>query len=280
MTNPTVTLPSGLRLPVLGQGTWHMGERKAERAREIAALQLGLDLGMTLIDTAEMYGDGGAEEVVGAAIKGRREQTFLVSKVTPHNASLRGTIAACERSLERLGVEQIDLYLLHWRGSHPLAETVAAFEKLQATAKIRDWGVSNFDTDDMEKFAAVKGGGQCASNQVLYNLGERGIEWDLLPWCRERRMAVMAYCPVDQGGRLLGSAALKQVAERHGATTAQIALAWLVRQQGVIAIPKAVSAVHIRANRAALDLVLTAADLAELDRAFPPPKRKMPLAMT
>jgi diketogulonate reductase-like aldo/keto reductase len=277
---PIVTLPSGQQVPALGQGTWHLGERKSERAREIAALQLGLDLGMTLIDTAEMYGDGGAEEVVSAAIKRRREQTFIVSKVYPHNASLRGTIAACERSLSRLAIEQIDLYLLHWRGSHPLADTVRAFEQLQAAGKIRDWGVSNLDTRDMDELAAIQGGGQCASNQVLYNMAERGIEWDLLPWCRERRMPVMAYCPVDQGGRLLRSTALQQVAERHGATTAQIALAWLVRQEGVIAIPKAVSAVHIRANRAALDLVLTAADLADLDRAFPPPTRKMSLAMT
>lgn len=277
---PTVTLPSGQQVPALGQGTWHMGERKSERAREVAALQVGLDLGMTLIDTAEMYGDGGAEEVVGAAIKGRREQTFIVSKVYPHNASLRGTIAACERSLSRLAVEQIDLYLLHWRGSHPLADTVRAFEQLQAAGKIRDWGVSNFDSDDMDELAAVGGGRRCASNQVLYNLTQRGIEWDLLPWCRERQMPVMAYCPVDQGGRLLRSAALQQVAERHGATTAQIALAWLIRRERVIAIPKAVSAVHIRANRAALDLVLTAADLADLDRAFPPPTRKMSLAMT
>jgi diketogulonate reductase-like aldo/keto reductase len=280
MSIPTVTLPSARQAPALGQGTWHMGERKTERAREIAALQIGLDLGMTLIDTAEMYGEGGAEEVVGAAIKGRREQTFIVSKVHPRNASLRGTVTACERSLARMGIEQIDLYLLHWRGAHPLADTVRAFEQLQASAKIRDWGVSNFDTDDMDELAAIQGGGQCASDQVLYNLAERGIEWDLLPWCRERRMPVMAYCPVDQGGRMLRSVALQQVAERHSATPAQIALAWLVRQQGVIAIPKAVSEAHIRANRAALDLVLALADMAELDRAFPPPKRKMPLAMT
>jgi diketogulonate reductase-like aldo/keto reductase len=277
---PTVTLPAGQRVPALGQGTWRLGERKAERAREIAALQLGLDLGMTLIDTAEMYGDGGAEEVVGAAIKGRREQTFIVSKVYPHNASLRGTIAACERSLSRLAVEQIDLYLLHWRGSHPLDDTVRAFEQLQAAGKIRDWGVSNFDTEDMAELAAIRGGGRCASNQVLYNLAQRGIEWDLLPWCRERQMPVMAYCPVDQGGRLLRSTALQQVAKRHGAMAAQIALAWLVRQQGIIAIPKAMSAAHIRANRAALDLALAATDLVELDRAFLPPARKMPLAMT
>ena len=257
-----------------------MGESRSARAREIAALQLGLDLGLTLIDTAEMYADGGAEEVVGAAIKGRREQTFIVSKVTPHNASSRGTIAACERSLSRLAIEQIDLYLLHWRGSHPLAETVGAFEKLQAAGKIRDWGVSNFDTADMDELAAIPGGAQCASNQVLYNLAQRGIEFDLLPWCRQRRLPVMAYCPVDQGGRLLRAVALQQVAGRHGATTAQIALAWLVRQQGVIAIPKAVSEPHIRANRAALDLVLGAADLADLDQAFAPPRRKTALAMS
>ena len=280
MTIPAVRLPSGREVPVLGQGTWRMGEKKGERTREIAALQLGLDLGMTLIDTAEMYGDGGAEEVVGAAIKGRRGQAFIVSKVYPHNASARGTIAACERSLSRLSIEQIDLYLLHWRGAHPLADTLRAFQQLQAAAKIRDWGVSNFDTDDLDELAAIKGGGHCASNQVLYNLGQRGIEWDLLPRCRERRLPVMAYCPVDQGGRLLRSAALKQIAERHGATTAQIALAWLVRRQGVIAIPKAVSDTHIRANRDALDLALTPADLTDLDRAFPPPAGKMPLAMT
>ena len=182
-----------------------MGERKSERAREIAALQLGLDLGMTLIDTAEMYGDGGAEEIVGAATSGRREQAFVVSKVTPHNASARGTIAACERSLKRLAIERIDLYLLHWRGSHPLADTVSAFEKLKAAGKIGAWGVSNLDTDDMDELAAVAGGGNCAADQVLYNLAERGIEWDLLPWCRQRGIPVMAYCPVDQGGRMLRS---------------------------------------------------------------------------
>jgi diketogulonate reductase-like aldo/keto reductase len=280
MNTPTVTLPSGRPVPALGQGTWHMGERKAERAREIAALQLGLDLGMTVIDTAEMYGSGGAEEVVGAAIKGRRDQAFIVSKVSPHNASLRGTIAACERSLARLGVGQIDLYLLHWRGAHPLADTVQAFEQLKASARIRDWGVSNFDTDDLDELAAIQAGGQCASNQVLYNLSQRGIEWDLLPWCRKRRMPVMAYCPFDQGGRMLRSTALQQVAARHGAAAAQIALAWLVRQPGVIAIPKAVSEAHVRANRAALDLVLTDSDLADLDRAFPPPRRKLRLATT
>lgn len=280
MSIPTVELPGGRSVPALGQGTWHMGERDAERDREIAALQLGLDLGLTLIDTAEMYGAGGAEEVVGAAIKGRRHQAFVVSKVYPHNASLRGTIAACERSLARLGVGHIDLYLLHWKGAHPLAETLRAFEQLQAAGKILDWGVSNFDTRDMEELAALQGGAKCGSNQVLYNLAERGIEWDLQPWCRERRIPVMAYCPIDQGGLMLRSAALKQVAERYGATTAQVALAWLVRQQGIIAIPKAVSAAHIRANRAALELALSPADLADLDHAFPPPPKKMLLAMT
>ncbi|MBK9608946.1 MAG: aldo/keto reductase [Betaproteobacteria bacterium] len=279
MTIPSVTLPSGLAVPALGQGTWRMGERRSERAREIAALQLGVELGMTLIDTAEMYGDGGAEEVAGAAIKGRRDQVFIVSKVYPHNASARGTIAACESSLARLGTGQIDLYLLHWRGSHPLAETVEAFEKLKAAGKIRDWGVSNFDADAMDELAAIRNGGQCAADQVLYNLAQRGIEWDLLPKCRKRRMPVMAYCPLDQGGRMLRSTSLRGVAERHGATTAQVALAWLVRQPGVIAIPKAVSEGHVRENRAALDLALEATDLAELERAFPPPTRKMPLAM-
>jgi len=280
MNLPQITLPSGRRVPALGQGTWHMGEVRSERAREIAALQLGMDLGLTVIDTAEMYGEGGAEEVVGAAIKGRRDELFIVSKVYPHNASLRGTAAACERSLKRLGIEQIDLYLLHWRGGHPLADTVHAFGQLQAAGKIRDWGVSNCDTDDMEELSAVPGGQHCAANQVLYNLVERGIEWDLLPWCRERRIPVMAYCPVDQGGRMLATAALRQVAARHGATPAQVALAWLVRQQGVLAIPKAVSAAHIRANRAALDLALTAEDLADLERGFPPPVEKTALAVT
>jgi diketogulonate reductase-like aldo/keto reductase len=276
----SVELKSGARMAVLGQGTWRMGEAASERAREIAALQLGIDLGVTLIDTAEMYGEGGAEEIVGAAIDGRRDDVFIVSKVYPHNASAKGTIAACERSLKRMRIERIDLYLLHWRGSHPLSETVRAFEQLRASAKIGDWGVSNFDADDLDELSAVKDGGRCASNQVLYNLGHRGIEWDALPWCRKHRTAVMAYCPVDQGGRLLRSAPLKAVAARHDATPAQIALAWLVPQDGVVAIPKAVSEEHVRANRAALDIRLTGDDIAELDQAFPPPRRKMPLAMT
>ena len=279
MSIPVVMLPSGRQVPALGQGTWHMGERKSERAREIAALQLGLDLGMTLLDTAEMYGEGGAEEVVGAAVKGRREQAFIVSKVYPHNASRRGTIAACERSLARLAIERIDLYLLHWRGAHPLAETVAAFEQLKAVGKIGDWGVSNLDAADMEELAAVRDGAQCAANQVLYNLAQRGIEWDLLPWCRARGVSVMAYCPVDQGS-LSGSRALADMARPLGLSAAQLALAWVLRQPGVVAIPKAVTPAHVRDNRAAADLVLDATDLASLDQAFKPPTRKTPLAMT
>ena len=276
----SVGLPSGARMPVLGQGTWHMGEQSAWRVREVAALRLGIDLGMTLIDTAEMYGDGGAEEVVGEAIAGRRDEVFIVSKVYPHNASMKGAIAACDRSLDRLGVERIDLYLLHWRGSVKLSETVRAFEQLRDAGKIGDWGVSNFDADDLDELRAIDTGSQCAANQVLYNLAHRGIEWDTLPWCRERRVPLMAYCPVDQGGRMLRSAGLKAVAARHRATTAQIALSWLVRQDGVVAIPKAVGESHVRENRAALDIELSAVDLAELDSAFPPPQRKVPLAVS
>ena len=267
-------------MPVLGQGTWHMGERAGDRKKEIAALKLGLDLGMTLIDTAEMYGNGGAEEVVAEAIAGRRDEAFIVTKVLPHNASAKGTVTACERSLKRLRIERVDLYLLHWRGSHALAETVRAFEKLRADGKIAAWGVSNLDTDDMDELAGVPDGGACVANQVLYNLAERGIEWDLLPWCRRQRVAVMAYCPLDQAGRMLRSKALQAVAKRNEATPAQIALAWLLAQPGVVAIPKASSEAHVRENRAAADIELTPADLADLDAAFPAPKRKVPLAMT
>ena len=257
-----------------------MGERASERQREIAALKLGLGLGLTLIDTAEMYGEGGAEEIVAAAIDGRRGDTTIVTKVYPHNASAKGTIAACERSLARLGIERIDLYLLHWRGRYPLAETVGAFEKLRAAGKIAAWGVSNFDRDDMAELESVPDAKHCAANQVLYNLAQRGIEWDLLPWCRERRIPVMAYCPLDQAGRLLKSKALSAIAARHGATAAQIALAWLLAQSGVVSIPKAANEAHVRANRAAADIQLSPADFAAIDGAFPPPARKMPLAMT
>jgi diketogulonate reductase-like aldo/keto reductase len=273
-----VILPDGERVPALGLGTWGMGEAGTRGADVVAALRLGLDLGMTLVDTAEMYAEGGAEEVVAKAIAGRRDAVFLVSKVYPHNATRRGTVAACERSLERLGTDRLDLYLLHWRGDVPLEETLEGFAALIAAGKIRRWGVSNFDTDDMAELWALPGGGAAAANQVLYNLKRRGIEWDLLPWCRERRVPVMAYSPVEQG-RLLAKRALKEVARRRGATPAQVALAWVLRQDGVIAIPKAAQAAHVRENRAALDLALAPDDLAALDAAFPPPRAKHPLEM-
>ncbi|MCQ3941718.1 MAG: aldo/keto reductase [Alphaproteobacteria bacterium] len=273
---PIVALPSGENVPVLGQGTWFMGERSAHAADEAAALRLGLDLGMTLIDTAEMYADGGAEEVVADAIAGRRDDVFLVGKVLPENASRRGTIAACERSLRRLGTDHIDLYLLHWSGSHPFADTVAAFRQLQKDGKIRHWGVSNLDIDEMEEIVALPEGGACATDQVLYNLTRRGIEFDLLPWCRKRRMPVMAYSPIEQG-RMLGHPALKAVGARHDATPTQVALAWLLRQDGLIVIPKAADPRHVRENRAALSVALTPEDLSVLDKAFPPPARKRPL---
>ena len=224
-----------------------------------------------------MYADGGAEEVVGEAIRGRREEVFLVSKVLPQNASLRGTVAACEHSLKRMGTDHIDLYLLHWPGSHPLEDTLTAFAKLVEQGKIRYWGVSNFDVGDLDELLALPGGDQCATNQILYNLTRRGIEWDLLPWSRQRRMPPMAYSPVEQG-RLLSNSTLRRVAARHGATAAQVALAWVMRS-GAIAIPRSRSPQHVRENRASLDIVLTDADLGDLDQAFPPPKRKHPLEM-
>ena len=272
------TLPSGEAVPVLGQGTWGMGERPAARRGEIDALRAGLDLGMRLIDTAEMYGEGAAEEVVGKALAGRRDRCFLVSKVYPHNATRTGTIAACERSLRRLGTDSIDLYLLHWRGQVPLAETVAAFGELMRDGKIRHWGVSNFDVADMEDLLAVPGGKAVAVNQVLYNLTRRGIEYDLLPWCAAQAVPVMAYSPLEQS-RLLEDLALTRVAARHAATAAQVALAWVLRQKGVIAIPKASSAAHVGQNHASLEIPLTPDDLAALDRAFRAPVRKAPLEM-
>ena len=265
-------------MPVLGQGTWGMGEDARRRGAEAAALRHGLDLGLTLIDTAEMYGEGGAEEVVAEAIRGRRDGVFVVSKVYPHNASARGTIAACERSLKRLGTDRIDLYLLHWRGAHPLAETVAAFERLQRDGKIRYWGVSNLDADEMGELAAVPGGGACAANQVLYNPQRRGIEWDLLPWCRERGVPVMAYSPIEQG-RLPTGGALGEIARAHGCSAFQVALAWVLAQPGVLAIPKAARPEHVAANARAAAIALSAAELAMIDRSFPPPTRKRPLAM-
>ncbi|MCG6540361.1 aldo/keto reductase [Pseudomonas sp. KSR10] len=271
----TLKLADGGVVPVIGQGTWHMGEDPAERGNEVAALRLGIELGMTLIDTAEMYGEGGAEEVVGEAIRNRRERVFLVSKVYPHNASRKGVPEACERSLRRLGTECIDLYLLHWRGQYPLAETVEAFERLKEQGKIRRWGVSNFDLDDMHELAAPA----CATNQVLYNPDERGIEFDLLPWCQAQGMPVMAYCPLGQGGALLRHPAVIDVARRHGAQPAQVVLAWALRQPGVLVIPKSANPSHLHSNASAAELKLTAEDLAILDSAFPPPARRQPLQM-
>jgi diketogulonate reductase-like aldo/keto reductase len=271
------TLPDGTPIPALGQGTWHMGEDARQRQAEADALRLGLDLGMTLIDTAEMYAEGGAEEVVGAAIAGRRDAVFLVSKVYPHNASRRGAVAACERSLARLRVETIDLYLLHWRGSVPLDETVEAFEALRRGGKIRHWGVSNCDVDDLEELGPALA--DCAADQVLYSLEHRGAEFDLLPFCARRRMPVMAYSPVGQGGKLLHQRALHEVAARHGITPGQVAIAWTLRDPNIVSIPKAARADHVRQNAAARDIRLTAEDLATLDAAFAPPTRKRGLAM-
>jgi diketogulonate reductase-like aldo/keto reductase len=274
----TIRLPSGEAVPVLGQGTWHLGEAPQRRADEIAALRLGLDLGMTLIDTAEMYGGGAAEELVGEAINSRRDEVFLVTKVLPQHASVRGTIAACEGSLHRLKTDRIDLYLLHWRGNVPLEETLHAFAALVKAGKTRYWGVSNFDVDDLKELFSLAGGDAVATNQVLYNLTRRGIEWDLLPWCRRRGIPVMAYSPIEQG-QLLSHPELRRIADRHHAVPAQIALAWVLQTAGVIAIPRTGTPAHVRDNRAALDIRLTDEDLAQLNRAFPPPTSKRPLEM-
>ena len=274
-----VRLPDETDVPALGQGTWYMGEGRRPAAAEADALRLGIDLGMTLIDTAEMYADGGAEKVVADAIAGQRDRVFLVSKVYPHNASRAGVAQACGRSLQRLKTDRIDLFLLHWRGSFPLAETVEAFEALKRQGKIGAWGVSNLDTSDMAELVGVPDGGGCAVNQVLYNPEHRGIEHDLMPWCVDRRIALMAYTPIGQAGRLLRAPALAAVAARHGATPAQIALAWGLRHPHVICIPKAADPAHVRENAAAMDISLTIQDLAEIDAAFPPPRRKQPLAM-
>ncbi|MGR4041813.1 aldo/keto reductase [Pseudomonas sp. 910_21] len=263
------------QVPVIGQGTWRMGEDRRQRDQEIAALRTGIDLGMSLIDTAEMYGEGGAEEVVGQAIAGRRDQVFLVSKVYPHNASRKGLPLACERSLQRLGTEVIDLYLLHWRGQYPLAETIEAFERLREAGKIRRWGVSNFDVADLEELDSPV----CATNQVLYNLESRGIEFDLLPACQQRRMPLMAYCPIGQGGALLAEPVLQQIARNHGVTSAQVALTWLLRQDQVLVIPKAVRPAHLRLNAQAGELQLEPQDLQALDQVFTPPRRKQRLEM-
>ena len=274
----SVTLRNGERVPALGQGTWHMGEDRRRAAEEAASVRLGIDLGMTLIDTAEMYGSGGAEEVVARAAEGLRDSLFIVSKVYPHNASRTGVVAACERSLKRLATDRIDLYLLHWRGSIPLAETLEGFQRLQRDGKIRHHGVSNFDRADMAEWAALQGGDTVAADQVLYNLTRRGPEWDLAPWCRERQVAMMAYTPLGTGG-MLSKPALAEIARHRGATPAQIALAWLLRQEGTMVIPKASRPEHVRENRGALDVRLTEQDLSAIDRAFPPPKGKSRLGM-
>jgi diketogulonate reductase-like aldo/keto reductase len=274
----SVTIRNGESVPALGQGTWHMGENRRHAAEEEKALRLGIELGMTLIDTAEMYGNGGAEEVIARATEGVRDSLFIVSKVYPHNASRNGVVAACERSLKRLATDRIDLYLLHWRGSIPLAETLEGFLRLQSDGKIRHYGVSNFDRADMAEWAALPGAGTVAADQVLYNLSRRGPEWDLVPWCRDHQVAVMAYTPLGQG-HMLGNRSLVEIARRRGATPAQIALAWLLRQDGVIVIPKASHPEHVRENRGALEITLADEDLAALDRAFPPPKAKSSLDM-
>ncbi len=274
----TLKLASGETIPVLGQGTWKIGESRSRRKDEVAALRLGLDLGMTLIDTAEMYAEGGAEELVAEAIKGRRRDVFLVSKVYPHNASRAGAIAACERSLKRLKTDRLDLYLLHWRGGIALSETIAGFEDLVTAGKIRSFGVSNFDLADMRELFRLSGGRAVATNQVLYNLKHRGIEFDLLPWAEAERLPVMAYSPLEIG-QLTRAAGLRRVAERHGASAAQIALAWVLRIPHIFTIPKASKLEHVRENRAALDIELTAEDLADLDTASPPPRRTGPLEM-
>lgn len=267
-----------MRMPRLGLGTWHMGDSRARRESEVKALTLGLDLGMRLIDTAEMYGQGGAEEVVGQVLRGRRDQVFVVSKFYPHHASRKLLREACDASLGRLGVERIDCYLYHWRGPVPLQETVSTLEELVGKGKIASWGVSNFDVGDLQELVAVPGGDRVAANQVLYNLGERGIEFDLLAWCGERAIDVMAYSPLDEG-RLVGHPALAAIGARLGATPAQVALAWVMRDPRVCAIPKAAREEHVRANRAAADLTLDADALHALDKAFPPPRRKTALAM-
>ncbi|MFE2641132.1 aldo/keto reductase [Streptomyces nigra] len=273
----TIVLPSGEEIAAAGQGTWYLGEDPGRREQEIAALRLGVDLGMTVVDTAEMYGDGAAEELVGEALRGRRDEVFLVSKVLPGHADRKGTVAACEGSLRRLGTDRLDLYLLHWRGRWPLEETLSGFTDLMEAGKIRYWGVSNLDVADMTELATLPGGDAVAVDQVLYNLSRRGIEWDLLPWCREAEVAVMAYSPIEQG-RILGAEALGAVARALGATPAQVALAWVL-EQGVSAIPRSGSPDHVRENRGAVDLRLPTEALEILDEAFPPPTAATPLEM-
>jgi diketogulonate reductase-like aldo/keto reductase len=279
MTAPTirgVSLPNGATIPALGMGTWYLGEVPARHATELAALRSGIEIGLTLIDTAEMYGDGAAERLVGAAIAGRRDEIFLVSKVLPSNASLRGTVAACQASLRRLGTDHLDMYLLHWRGRFPLAETVEAFEALVRSGLIRCWGVSNFDAPDMDELVAVPGGDQVQTDQVLYNLARRGPEYDLVPWCREAGMPLMAYSPVDHG-RLLEHPAVQDMAASKGVTPAQLAIAWVLRLPDVSVVAKASTRAHVVENRAAMEISFSDAELAQLDAIFPPPFSKVPL---
>ncbi|MBB4006089.1 aldo/keto reductase [Allorhizobium taibaishanense] len=275
---PTITLPSGKILPALGLGTWMMGETATAASDEIATVRAALDIGMTVVDTAEIYADGGSESIVGKAIKGRRDEAFVVSKVAPWNASQAGTIAACEASLKRLGIECIDLYLLHWRGEYPLQETVAAFDTLKRQGKIGAWGVSNFDVADMEELWTVENGDQCQVNQILYNLGRRGVEFDLLPWCQARGVSIMAYSPIEQG-RLVKHPELVAVAKANQATPAQIALAFLLERENVMPIPKTKSISRLQENLSSIDIDLSDEDLQRLDAAFPPPERKVQLQM-
>lgn len=283
MTDKQVVFDGGVVLPAIGQGTWYMGENPGHRRAEVSALRAGVDLGLTLIDTAEMYADGGAEEVVGEALNGLRERVFLVSKVYPWNAGGQKAIAACEASLRRLKTDYLDLYLLHWSGNFTFAETVEAMETLIAQGKIRRWGVSNLDVDDMQALWQVPGGRQCATNQVLYHLASRGIEYDLLPWCQQHQLPVMAYSPLAQAGRLrsglLNHPVVNEIAHAHSASAAQILLAWVISHQGVMAIPKAASVEHVQQNAAALSITLSAQELAALEKAYPAPKGKTALDM-
>ena len=281
MSVKTVAFSGSRSIPAIGQGTWYMGEKASQRKTEVNALRAGIDLGLTLIDTAEMYAEGGAEEVVGEAIKGQRDKVYLVSKVYPWNAGGQKGQAACEASLRRLGTDRIDLYLLHWRGNVGLDETIALMNNLQQQGKIGRWGVSNLDIDDMQALWREEGGSACATNQVLYHLASRGIEYDLLPWCQQQNMPVMAYCPLAQAGRLrtglMNHPVVNEIARNHEATAAQILLAWVIRYKGVMAIPKAASIEHVKANAAALDITLTGEELRLLDNAFPAPEVKTPL---
>ncbi|OQP29919.1 aldo/keto reductase [Pantoea latae] len=277
----TIAFDDRTRLPAIGQGTWYMGEEAARRGEEVAALQAGLDAGLTLIDTAEMYAEGGAEEVVGEALRGRRDSAFIVSKVYPWHAGEVDAVEACERSLRRLDTDRLDLYLLHWRGNVPLEETIRAMETLQQQGKILRWGVSNFDVDDLQELLSEPGGARCATNQVLYHLASRGIEFDLLPECQQRQMPVMAYCPLAQAGRLrqalFADSTLVEIAQQKGISVAQLLLAWVIRKEGVMAIPKASSQAHVNENAAALQIRLEDDELARINKAFPPPQRKMAL---